>query len=353
MAVTRLSTARNILWPNNSNVLVRVAFLYVGQGASAVVFAANGTGYDVLLVDTNLDSTCGGIDVPKLMTDLLDGQSLHAFVNTHPHDDHLCGTQKLSDAVVIDNVWHSGHIPSRKFGSKHPELTALIAKVKRNGGKEIVLEGSRSATPLGSAFYHVLSPAEHVTDDVNEEEAEIRYRRIHEQCVVLKFGKDGQWIMITGDADRAAFENHITNYHKERLGAFALGGSHHGSRTFFRETEEEEPYLDALNAIDPTYVIISAPKQEESKHEHPHDDALELYETHVGAGNVLHMGTDRTCYIFDIHKDGTVAASKDGGQLAKEYGLSESDNGSKTEGKATGGFIPPAVPAVVGQGRWA
>lgn len=352
MAVTRLSTARSILWPNNSNVLVRVAFLYVGQGASAVVFAANGNGYDVLLVDTNLDTKNGGIDIPKLMTDLLDGQSLHAFVNTHPHDDHLCGTQKLSDAVVIDNVWHSGHIPSKKFGSKHPELTALIAKVKKKGGKEILLEGSRSALPLGNAFYHVLSPAVHVTDDVNEEEADIRYRRIHEQCGVLKFGNCNQWIMITGDADRAAFENHITNYHKERLGAFALGGSHHGSRTFFRETEEDEPYLAALTAIDPTYVIISAPKQNESKHDHPHDDALELYEAQVGVGNVLHMGADRMCFIFDINKDGTVSGGNDGGQLAQEYGLcDEKDSSTKTEGM--GGFIQPAVPAVVGQGRWA
>ncbi|HMY55585.1 MAG TPA: hypothetical protein PK671_21650, partial [Candidatus Obscuribacter sp.] len=190
MAVSRLSTARSVLWPNNTNILVRVAFLYVGQGASAVVFAADGSAYKVVLVDINLDTCSGGIDVPKLMHDLLDGQSLHAFANTHPHNDHLNGTNKLSDTITINNVWHSGHIPSKKYGSKYSELESLIKKVKKNGGEEFILEGSRSAIAIGDAFYHVLSPAQYVTDEVNEEEADARYARIHEQCAVLKFGKN-------------------------------------------------------------------------------------------------------------------------------------------------------------------
>ena len=30
----KVNKARNTLWPNNQNILVRVAFLYVGQGAA-------------------------------------------------------------------------------------------------------------------------------------------------------------------------------------------------------------------------------------------------------------------------------------------------------------------------------
>jgi beta-lactamase superfamily II metal-dependent hydrolase len=360
MGEKKPTTARSVLWPSDTNILVRVAILYVGQGSCAIVFAASGNSYKVVLIDINLDSGAGGIDVPKLMKDLLDGEALHAFVNTHPHDDHLRGVEDLSDTVTINNVWHSGHIPSKKYGASYDNLKRVIAKVKKANGDdaEVILEGSRSAKTLGDAAYYVLGPAEHVTDDVNEDEADARYARIHEQCAVLKFGKGKQWIMIAGDADRKAFEDHITDYHKERLGAFALAGSHHGSRTFFRETDDEddEPYLDALKAINPTYVVISAPKQSESKHEHPHDDAVELYEDHVGSKNVLHTGADRKCFIFDIFKDGTVSGIlDDGGKLAKEYGLSDGDDdggGDKTESKASGGFRPPEAPATPGGGRW-
>ena len=205
--------ARQILWPV-SNVLVRVAFLYVAQGASALVFVADGNGFKVLLVDINMGRKNGGIDVPRMVKDLLGGQSLTAFVNTHPHDDHVCGVENLCDAVTIDEVWHSGHVPSKKYGECYGTLKAVIDKVKKNGGTESLLAGSRSAKQLGDAEYYVLGPAEYLTDEVNDDHADERYRRIHEQCAVLKFGKGDNWIMIPGDADKAAGEVDICCYSK-------------------------------------------------------------------------------------------------------------------------------------------
>ena len=43
--------ARNIIWPLNTNILVRVVILHVGQGASAIVLMADGNTYQTLLVD--------------------------------------------------------------------------------------------------------------------------------------------------------------------------------------------------------------------------------------------------------------------------------------------------------------
>jgi beta-lactamase superfamily II metal-dependent hydrolase len=347
--------ARKAIWPNNQNILVRVVFLYVGQGSSAVVFIANGADYLVLLVDINVDKAAGGIDVSRMMKDLLAGGDLWLFMNTHPHDDHIRGVEELSDAVTISHVAHSGHIPSKKYGDTYANLKRVIAKVKKAGGTELTLLGSNTALKFGDAYCHVLAPAEYVTDDVNEDEADARRRRIHEQCAVLKFGKGAAWIMIAGDADRCAFEDHIVNYHGDNLSAYALGASHHGSRTFFRETdgEDDEPYLDALKAINPRYVVISAPKQHESKHDHPHDDAVELYENHVGAENVLHTGDKRHCFIFDIYKDGKVSGPQnDGGVLAKEYGFKDDDgDGAKA---LMGGYTPRTQEGRVGgPGRFA
>lgn len=332
--------ARKVLWPNDDNILVRVAFLYVGQGASAIVFMKAPNGYKVLVVDINLDRKNGGIDVPRLVEELMDGQEVEAFVNTHPHNDHLCGTAELSDAVTINNVWHSGHKPGKDDESKYQELKDLIKKVTDAGGEETILEGSNDTSPVGLAEFHVLAPAAYVTDDVNDETPQRRRERIHEQCTVIKFGKDDQWIMIVGDADRRAFEDHITKYHKENLPSFCLAASHHGSDTFFRENEDEEEYMDALNTINPEFVVVSAPTLEESPHGHPCEFAMEKYEDQCGEESVFHTGEDRFCFYFDIFNDGTHSdAISDEGKLAEEYGFDDEDDDGGESKAATGPFV--------------
>jgi len=354
------NVSRQVLWPNDPNILVRVAILHVGQGSSAVVFVASGESYNVLLVDINLDSTCGGIDVPRMMKDLLDGQELYAFVNTHPHDDHIKGIKELSEAVTIKRVWHSGHIPSKKYGSRYEDLKAVIDKVKKASGDaaERVLAGSRGSEVLGDAQCHILAPAEYVTEEVNEEEADQRRARIHEQCACIKFGKEWTWAIIPGDADHVAFSEHIM-YHKTRLGSALLAASHHGSRTFFRATEDDDPYTDHLDAIEPKYVVISAPTRDESRHDHPHEDAVELYVEKVGEENVVHTGKDRYSFIFDIFRDDTHGElHHDEAKLSKHYGL-ECDDGDRGGGGGggggggtSGGFTPRSKPTTIGGTRF-
>ena len=85
-------------------------------------------------------------------------------------------------------------------------------------------------------------------------------------------------------------------------------------------------------------MVGSAPKQNESKYDHPDDDAMELYEKQVGADNVLHTGEKRLCFIFDIYKDGSISkVQDDGGVLAKEYGFKDDDGGSSAK-SFKGGF---------------
>jgi competence protein ComEC len=160
-----------------------------------------------------------------VVKDIVGKVGLYAFFNTHPHNDHLLGIEELEEEVKISRVFHSGHIPGKDDEAAYKQLENVMKKVEKQGGVVEVLEGSRSAIKLGDAEYHVLAPASHVTDSVNDEDPKARRSRIHEQCAVIKFGKDKNWIMIPGDADRAAFENHITKYHKDRLAAFVLAAS--------------------------------------------------------------------------------------------------------------------------------
>ena len=315
------NVAQEVIWPLDPNILVRVVFLYVGQGASAIVLVADGGTYKTLLVDINHDLTNSGLDVPKLLADLLEdeGGRLGVFVNTHPHNDHLGGIVELSDTIEIGEVWHSGHNPGKDHGDAYDNLQNVIKKVKDAGGSEIELLGSSSPTAIGEASYYVLAPAEYVVDDIQDETPDVRYRRIHEQCAVIKFGSDPNWIMITGDSDRDAWEKHIANYHTDRLSAEILGAAHHGSRTFFRYDDEDEPYLDGLRNIAPTYVVISAPRRDESQHGHPHEDAVQFYADEVGADNVLHTGENRHSFICDIFRDQEISIQPDNGVLVDEY----------------------------------
>lgn len=347
------TVAHNILWPTDTKILVRLCFLYVGQGSSIVVIVRNGKAYQALLADSNLDKKNGGIDVAALMKDLLPDGKLYAFVNTHPHDDHLKGIKEVSKSISVERVWHTGFDPGKRSGNHYGDLQDLIANVKeRNGAGAIkVLRGSKSSEALLDAEVYTLAPADHVKDKIDEEDDDARYARIHEYCGVLRFGKGKSWALVTGDADLDAFKEHITEFHKDRMPSFVLDASHHGSRSFFKRNEEDEPYLDALHAIDPDYVVMSAPTNDESQHDHPHEDAVKLYVDHVGdEAKVLHTGKARETIFFDIRDDGTTSGPQnDSGKLAEKYGLDKDDEddsgGGGKKSDASGPFVRPTAPS--------
>lgn len=329
------TVARDRLRPTDHQILLRVVFLYVGQGSSTILLMADGDTYRTMLLDLHLDEHLGGIDVPRLMSDLLDGGRLDAFINSHPHNDHTCGIEKLHAAVPIDAIWHSGHVPSKEHEEAYQELQGVIDAVVEEGGVEEELCGSRTPIQIGEVKCYVLSPARHVKDDISDETTEGRDRRIHEQCAVLRLGLGDTWIMLPGDADRDAWEQRIRYYDQYGLlPSKVLAAAHHGSRTFFCYEEDDEPYLEGLEAIDPEYVVLSAPKREESPHGHPHELAVELYTKQVGEDNLLHTGAERHSFICDIYRDGQFFVESDQGKLVESYGLKSDDDDGESGNKS-------------------
>src|SRR3972149_2985042 len=336
------NVAKELVVPDGSEPIFRVVFLYVGQGESTLLVIPMddfGRSYSYVLTDANLDEGNSGIYLPHFLNDLVDeNQKLSIFINTHPHKDHLNGLSKVSDKIDIANVWHSGHKPSKEHDDSYKELQKVIKKVKESGGSIIQLLGTRETKKIGLVEYNVLSPAEYVVDDIGDETPRQRDARIHEHCSVLRFsfGSDSNKcrVLITGDADKAAWEKHITEYHgkkeENRIRAQVLSAPHHGSRSAFMDSEDDEdPYVEHLEVIHPSYVVISAPRKEESPHGHPHDDALTIYLTKVKDDNrILHTGRNRYSFILTVYQDGTYYIDNDSGLLAKTYRC-PSDNGGK------------------------
>lgn len=338
----------------------RAIFLFVGQGESTLFLVPDGTMHKSMLVDCNRAPKLGGIDLPKLLQNLPtkrdDGSArLDVFVNTHPHNDHVCGVGDIHDATHIEQVWHSGHVPSKDHQGPYQDLLDVIKAVRKRGGTIEELLGTRDVRAFGDAEIHVVAPAQHVCDDLADEEPAARDRRIHEHCTVLRirYGSgDMRGVLITGDSDKAAWSKHITDYHGKdddnRIAASVLSASHHGSRTFFKECEDDDDvYTKHLDRIDPSHVVVSAPDQADSPHGHPHDDAMELYRDRVGDDNVLHMTSQRSSFVLDVQEDGSFEIYSDRSELAETYGLEEptdeEDSGGTPAKKAAPAIYIPRI----------
>jgi beta-lactamase superfamily II metal-dependent hydrolase len=338
--------AQDILLPPQTDIL-RIVFLYVGQGESILVFIPNQGKHLKMLIDSNQGRKTGGIDLIRMLKELCKGSEarLDYFVNTHPHSDHAGDLDAIQGEIEFSNVWHSGHDPGPNHCDAYNALQRLRKKVTDSGGEDCTLTGTRETKTIGEAVYNILSPAQHVQDEIGDEDAENRYRRIHEHCAVLRIGygsPERKFVLITGDSDKCAWSEHITEYHgagdENRLKAEILSASHHGSRTFFKTNEEDtEPYTRHMDFIKPQYLVISSPVQEESCHGHPHDDALELYKDYVAEENILHTGEGKTTFIVDIYSDGQIFIDDDNGDLASTYGFSSDEEKDKEDDDSGGG----------------
>lgn len=328
------NTAETHLQPEDPNT-VHVAFLYVGQGECTLLVAPDGNGKHIyVLIDTNHDGKYGGTDITAMLEDLLpknaDGKPvLDVLVNTHPHADHIGGLKRLAEAVEIKSVWHTGFEPSKSHEGPFKDLEQLI-----KDSEDVEYNGSRTEAKFGEVSVDVLSPAPHVKEEIDKETGDARDKRIHEYCGVLRlrYGDDEKAVLITGDADKAAWQDHITGYHSKRLKSDVLSAVHHGSRTFFKkDKDDKEPYKEHLETIDPDYLIISSPKQSESPHNHPHDDALDLYKEVLDEKDIFVLGEERDARIVAITKEGVLTINSDDGALATSY---PSNDTKKSTGKS-------------------
>lgn len=335
-----MTVAEKIIKPTKAGIF-RTVFLYTGQGESTLLVIPTGAGnadYMYVLVDSDRDKEPNEIDLIDMFKDLFKTSGeLSTFINTHPHNDHIGGIREVYDEIGFSEVWHSNHKPGPKHKDKYEGLKYVIDKVGKSN--EYYLLGTddintirtsgdvKTTKKLGNIDYHVLSPAEYLCEDINDENQDTRDDRIHEQCGVIKFtyGKDAKSILITGDSDKAAWKDHITEHHKANLPSYVLSASHHGSRTFFKtDKDDKDEYETHIENIKPTYLIISAPKQDESPHEHPHDDAMKIYKKHVEEDNILHLGKNLESVIVDIDEDGNVEVIIDK-ELVEEYGKDDDD----------------------------
>jgi beta-lactamase superfamily II metal-dependent hydrolase len=330
-------------------------FLDVGLGDCTLIELPDGK---FMLVDVYRREGKGTVDAFKVLRDVLpDGDNgkklLHFLVITHAHDDHIWGIGELAEEFEIGELWAPQYGTKKKLSEHYEDFQKVVED--QPDDRTVFQKGSRSLVAEladGEVSVRCFSPPGYIDVEETLDEDEAR-KVVHENCGVYRLLNQGVGVMLTGDSDLAAWERIVGYYEDETddddlavLESRVLHASHHGSRTFVKASKDDEPWMEAFEAIGPDQIVISVGA--DNTHEHPHDDMLALYEDQAGANNVWQT-KDSGTVVLTITGDETYSLEPDS-SFAEKYGWDDDKGGgseaSGPQGGGPGGRTrkPPATP---------
>ncbi len=240
-----------------------VHFLDVGQGDCSLIIMPSG---ETMLVDA---STKDQKDVILQYLRAYGVNKLDYFVLTHPHADHIGSAEAVIKEIKVDTVI----MPDAETDTNVFENT-LEAIDKNN--VQLLIPKPKQTVKLGNASITFLSPNKE-SDELNDMSIVFR----------LDYGKTS--FLFTGDAEAPAEKLMLQTHSRSEFKADVLKVGHHGA-----STSSTSEFLDAIS---PTYAVISCGK--DNSYGHPHSETLKALEKR----NV-------TCFRTDLI--GNVVFSSDG-----------------------------------------
>lgn len=257
---------------------LRVTFLDVGQGDSAVIEAPSGR---VVLIDgggaPGSDSQTGTDPGSRIVVPFLRSRGISTvdlLVATHPDDDHVQGLLAVTERLVVRAALDSGlpapsESPMGRLRALWKARGVTVHRARRGQrfdlGENTVLEILHPEPPWLTGTR---------SDDNNNA---ILMRLVHKKVRVL----------FAADAEREAEQNLLEA--RQELAAQVLKVGHHGGRTSTGER--------FLRAVGPQAAILSCGR--ENRFGHPHKETLQR----LLARNVT---------IFRTDQQGALALESDG-----------------------------------------
>lgn len=212
---------------------------------------------------------------------------------SHPDEDHLRGIKDLSDKFEIGELWETGlrRENDPDVGQHYKDFVALSEKLNKNGRVRKLRANDKAILSVGETDIHCLFPIERPKGE------EIP----NDSSCVLRVQSDGLAILFPGDSGYESWKEILKYFEKKTalLRSHILNASHHGSRSFFQDKAEDDPYTDGLRAISPEKILLSSRVPDYSDDLPPHKDALEIYEEKVGAKNLF---TTYKCKIIRVEQ---------------------------------------------------
>lgn len=257
--------------------VVEVHFIDVGQGDSILIEA----GTHSMLIDAGENNK--GMDVVNYLHQR-NITELDYIIGTHPHSDHIGGLDTVIESFDIDKVI----MPEVAHTTQSYEevLDALEEK-----GLSITKPIVGTTYEFGAATFTIIAPNN------------VEYEDLNDYSVGVKLSYGNNSFLLTGDASKISEEEILKN--GIDISANVLKLSHHGS-----STSNTNKFLDAVN---PTYVVISL--GEDNEYGHPHTEVLQsIY--------------NRNLKVYRTDKQGTVVFTSDGKNISvntESYNITKED----------------------------
>jgi competence protein ComEC len=266
---------------------MRVTFLDVGEGDSALVDLPNG---QLMLVDAGGDAP-GGLDTGKaVILPLLRARRrdrIDIAVLTHPHPDHYGGLKSVLQELPVTELWDTGQAHAERDWDKSKEMRVadeLLAFAKERGVKvRGPAQLCKHPRRVGDARIELLWPCPAY---------DARYHA-NDNSMVIRLDYQNRSFLFTGDIETEA--EAILLSRKANVRADVLKVAHHGSATSSTEL--------FLAAVHPKLAVVSAG----AFNRYGHPDAQVL-------NRINHLGTK----IKRLDRGGGITVSIENGKLLYE-----------------------------------
>jgi competence protein ComEC len=243
-------------YPEDTNRLLRVIFIDVGQGDAALIETPSG---EKILVDagdkTGIRDAGEKTIVPYLQKRGID--YLDAMILSHPDADHLGGVPFVLRSLRVGRVIDAGQAASSALYRDYDALlqTRTHITVKRG---EYHLE-------ISNMRLYVLHP----TDDFVDADSGDGFEGANNSSVVFKLVYGRNSFLFVGDAEIPVEEDLVLQY-GDFLQSDVLKAGHHGSRTSSSE--------EFLTAVQPHVAVVSVGKF--NKFRHPSKSVIQRLKDH-------------------------------------------------------------------------
>ncbi len=221
-------------------------------------------------------------------------QWIDIFVNSHRDQDHYRGLREVRAAFEIKSIWDSGETGATTQDDDYKYYMQLrLDLIKKYGDDAVIvpIPSRNSLAEFGGSRIYCLCSSEKLNDkNKSKQFKEIKEAKIqHTNSIALLIKYAGRAILLPSDSDWQAWKEKIVPNFKANdfLRSNILVASHHGSRSFFTdenindtidpEKNQENTYVESIDYIDPSIVLIPCGKYASANH--PNKEALKIYKS--------------------------------------------------------------------------
>jgi len=269
--------------------------LSVGEGLmTLIIFPDNKVMlFDCNVTDENEDRILTYLDnvLPEkynIETEVFE-KPIDIFANSHRDEDHYRGLKKVHEKFPIKSIWDSGQSGATTTSTCYQYYMRLRRTLKEKDAKNLFVP-TPSNISMGSFggvnIYCLAAEGDFIKEYINEGLYRAEVRVQHTNSMVLLLEYKGRKLLMTGDSDWKSWKEKIVpNFdHGDFLKSEILIASHHGSRSFFTDEENDEiddeanpdtTFIDSIKLISPSLTLISCGKYDTAHH--PNKKALALY----------------------------------------------------------------------------